>query len=146
MGYHLTGTNFNNALFEDLENHKQYASQIPDVVLVKKVYARKKKSKARNWRLKRMTKEESEMRPRKQDQDRQEQDYEIFLRDVEEDEDMRQMMSVYKAQQKKQQQQQREEMEVDGETEGGSEDDEGIGIPMEQLLEEFDEMGIEDDE
>ncbi|KAF2103418.1 nonsense-mediated mRNA decay protein 3 [Rhizodiscina lignyota] len=140
MGFHLTGTNFNNPLFDDLENHKQYSSQIPDVVLVKKFYARKKKSKTRNWQLRRMAREEGDMLPRKQDQDRTERDYEMFLRDVEEDEDMRQMMSVYKAQKKAQ----KEEMEVDGETEAGSED-EGIRIPMEQLLDDFEGMGIEDD-
>lgn len=144
MGYHLTGTNFNSPWFEALENNKQYSSQIPDAVLVKKVYPRKKKSKARNWRLKRMAKDEGEMKPRKQEQERTEADYEMFLRDVEEDEEMRQMMSLYKAQQR-QAQKEKEEMEVDGETEDGNDGEEGIRIPMEQLVEDFDEMGIEDE-
>ena len=65
LGYHMTGTNFNNELFDKLEDSK-YASTIPDVMLVKKHYVRTKKSKSkRNWRLKRMAKEESEMLPRK---------------------------------------------------------------------------------
>ena len=36
LGYHLTGTNFNNPQFEALEQNNSYASTIPDVILVKK--------------------------------------------------------------------------------------------------------------
>lgn len=144
MGYHLTGTNFNNPMFDALEEHKHYASTIPDVVLVKKFYARKKKSKSRNWRLKRMAKEESEMLPRKQDQERMERDFEMFLRDVEEDAELRAGLALYKAQQKPQAKKMDVTEEMDEESEGGEE--EGPVIPMEQLLDEFEDMTMEDGE
>ena len=152
MGYHLTGTNFNNPQFEALEDNSAYASQIPDVVLVKKHYARKKKSgKNRNWRLKRMNKEEGEMLPRKQDQERMERDFEMFLRDVEEDTELRSTVALYKAQQEKRR---AEKMELDAaeaasvaateETEGG--EDEIPQINMDELLDEFDELNVDDED
>lgn len=151
MGYHLSGTNFNNPQFEALEMGKEkYASQIPEVVLVKKHYARRKKAaKNRNWRLKRMNKEEGEMLPRKQDQERTERDYEMFLRDVEEDSELRSTLALYKAEQEKKR---AEQMEVDAaeaasvaETEETG-DDEVPKIDMEELLDEFDELNVEDEE
>jgi nonsense-mediated mRNA decay protein 3 len=141
MGYLLSNTNFNNELFDVLESSNKYASQIPDVVLVKKFYQRSKKSKSkRNWRLKRMNRDEGEMLPRKQDQEKMERDFEMFLQDVEEDQDLRQGLALYKAQQEKKQ---REQDAMDTETEDG-EDEEGLTIPMEQLLDDFDEMTMED--
>jgi len=139
MGYLLSNTNFNNELFDVLESSNKYASKIPDVVLVKKHYQRSKKSKSkRTWRLKRMAREEGEMLPRKQDQEKMERDFEMFLQDVEEDQDLRQGLALYKAQQKK-----REEDAMELESEVG-EDDEGLTIPMEQLLDDFDDMTMED--
>jgi len=132
LGYHLTGSNFNNSLFSELEASSKHSSTIPDVILVKKHYARKKKNKVRNWRLKRMGKEESEMAPRKQDTERLERDFELFLRDVEEDEELRQTLTVYKAKQKKAAM---DAMEI--EEEEGSED-EGPEIPLEQMLDDLD--------
>jgi nonsense-mediated mRNA decay protein 3 len=137
LGYHLSGTNFNNELFDKLEESK-YSSTIPDVVLVKKHYQRTKKSKnKRNWRVKRMAKEESEMLPRKQDQERIERDFEMFLRDVEEDADLRAGIALYKAQQ----QQMADAMDVE---ESEADDDEGLAIPMEQLLDEMEDMTMND--
>jgi len=152
MGYHLTGTNFNNPQFEALEDNSAYASQIPDVVLVKKHYPRKKKSgKNRNWRLKRMNKDEGEMLPRKQDQERMDRDFEMFLRDVEEDTELRSTVALYKAQQEKRR---AEKMELDAveaasvaqteETEEG--EDELPKIDMEELLDEFDELNVNDED
>lgn len=142
MGYSFSGTNFNNPLFDALEDSK-YASKIPDVILVKKHYPRKKKGKSRNWRLKRMAKEESEMLPRKQDQERIERDYEMFLRDVEEDSDLRAGLALYKSEQEKRQAQaQADEMEIE-DSEAGD-DDEGLQIPMEQLLDDFEDMTMEE--
>ena len=152
MGYHLTGANFNNPQFEALEDNNAYASQIPDVILVKKFYARKRKSgKNRNWRLKRMNKDEGEMLPRKQDQERMEKDYEMFLRDVEEDTELRSTVALYKAQQEKRR---AEKMELDTaeaasvaeteETEDGEDDIPKIN--MDELLDEFDELNVEDED
>lgn len=140
MGYLMAGTQFNNTEFEAIESSKQYSSQIPDVVLVKKSYPRKQKAGGaakRNWKLKRMAREESEMLPRKQDQEKMERDFELFLRDVEEDEDVRHGMHIYK--------------QPAGDAGGAnnaaemdmdeSDEEDGLPqIPMEQLLDEFEEM------
>ncbi|KAI9713076.1 MAG: ribosome-binding protein [Bogoriella megaspora] len=149
MGYHLTGTNFNNSEFEAIAENKKLASTIPDVMLVKKFYPRKKKAKSRNWRVKRMAKEEGEMLPRKQDQDRMDRDFEMFLRDVEEDQELRNTLALYKAEQRSrgekmdgvEQEPAPSEMEEDGD----ESEDAGLTIPMEQLLDEFEEMNMEED-
>ena len=136
MGFHLTGTQFNSEHFEAIEESKQYAATIPDVILVKKHYPARKKTKTRNWKLKRMAREEGDMKPRKQDVERDEVDYEQFLRDLEADEELRQGMSLYKNE-KERHVAMDEEMETDGE-------DEGLEIPMEQLIDEMEDMGMED--
>ncbi|KAL8636408.1 MAG: hypothetical protein Q9228_006190 [Teloschistes exilis] len=146
MGYHLSGTNFNNPQFEALEESNAHASTIPDVILVKKHYERKKK-KPRNWRLKRMNKDEGEMLPRKQDKDRMDTDYEMFLRDVEEDQELRSTMAVYKAQQAKKNSDQMEGVETASvaetvETEG----DDAPKIDMDELLDEFEDLDVDDDQ
>ena len=143
MGYHLTGTNFNNPNFEALEQNDTLAARIPDVMLVKKAYVRSKKNKGRKWRLRRMNREQSEMLPRKQDQEKMERDYEMFLRDVEEDTELRATMALYKQRMEQNRMEGLETASV-AETEGGEED--LPPIDMGELLEDFDELGIDDDE
>ena len=152
MGYHLTGTNFNNPQFEALEESNAYASQIPDVILVKKAYARRKKNKPRQWRVKRMNKDEGEMAPRKQDQERLERDFEMFLQDVEENDELRKEMALYKAQEKRKRE--KDAMETENEaaiapvTEE-EDDDDGESLPkidMEELLDDFDGLSVGDEE
>lgn len=146
MGYHLTGTNFNNPQFEALEESNASAS-IPDVLLVKKFYPRKKKNKARNWRLKRMNKEEGEMLPKKQDQDRMERDFEMFLRDVEEDTELRSTLALYKAQQAKREKDRMEGVETASVAATDATEDEDVPkIDMNELLDEFDELNVEDEQ
>ncbi|CAK4031432.1 60S ribosomal export NMD3 [Lecanosticta acicola] len=137
MGYHLTGTQFNNPNFEAIEESKQYSGQIPDVILVKKHFERRKKrgANARNWKLRRMAREESDMKPRKQDADRDEIDYEQFLQDLEADPELRQGLNMYRNHNV--QQSKGDDMETDGE-------DDGFEIPMEQLIDEMEDMGMED--
>ena len=144
MGYHLTGTNFNNPAFEELEQSNAYASSIPDVMLVKKFYARKKKNKSRNWRLKRMNKDEGEMLPKKQDQERMERDFEMFLRDVEEDTELRSTVALYK---QKMEKQRMEGIETQSMAETEETDMEGAPkIDMNELLDEFDELNVQDND
>lgn len=138
MGYLLTGTNFNSPQFDALEESNAYSSQIPDVMLVKKFYARKKKSKNREWRLKRIAKDDGDLLPKKSDQEKMDKDYEMFLRDVEEDTELRQTLALYKAQQAKKES---DAMSV-VETEDG-EEDETPKIDMNELLDEFDELKIQ---
>lgn len=152
MGYHISGTNFNNRHFEALEKSNAYSSQIPDVMLVKKHYLRKnKKNKSRNWRLKRMNKDEDEALPKKQDQERMERDFEMFLRDVEEDAELRNTVALYKAQQREKKQKNKDRMEgVEeasvAETNNDEGSDDGPKINMEELLDEFNQLDVEDED
>lgn len=137
MGYMLTGTNFNNPEFDALEESSNYSSKIPDVMLVKKLYARKKKSKNRNWRLKRMGKEEADVLPKKQDQEKMDRDYEMFLQDVEEDHELRQTLALYRAQKEA------DAMSV-AETSDG--EDETPTIDANELLDDLDNLNIQDNQ
>ncbi|KGO65563.1 Uncharacterized protein PITC_018810 [Penicillium italicum] len=154
LGYHLSGTQFNNDQFEAIENSNQYSSTIPDVVLIKKHYVRSKKSKARSWRLKRMAREHEEEataavvnvptnKRQEQEQARMEQDYEMFLRDVEEDQELRQTLDLYK---NRQYQVRADQMDDDGDDDM---DEDGQAMPkisMDELLDDFDDLNMEDDE
>jgi nonsense-mediated mRNA decay protein 3 len=104
MGYHLTNANYNSDDFANLPS-----SRIPDIILVKKAYPnRRKKSKSRNWQLRSIAKEAGEEgetgkergvvgRMGGRDQKKVEEDYELFLRDLEEDPEMRGAVNLYKA-------------------------------------------------
>ncbi|KAI0298728.1 NMD3-domain-containing protein [Multifurca ochricompacta] len=104
MGYYLSNTNFNSDDFASLPQDR-----IPDVILVRKAYPnRRKKNKARGWRLRSIAKEEGEEgetssgrgavgRMGGRDQKKVEEDYELFLRDLEEDPEMRSAVNLYKA-------------------------------------------------
>lgn len=152
LGYHLTETNFNDPNFDAIEASSQYGPTIPDVVLVKKHYARKKKPKSRNWRLKRMAREYEEeamaggpatSRRQEQEQDRLEADFEMFLRDVEEDQELRNTLDLYKVRNKPKVDQGGDDMmneDSDGESEG-----ETPKINMEELLDDFDELNMDDE-
>lgn len=148
MGYHLSRTNFNDSNFEALEQSSTYSSTIPDVMLVKKYYPRKKKSKSRNWRLKRMNMEEEETSQtpaKKQDRDHVEQDFEMFLRDVEEDTELRSTLALYKAKQAQKPKNRPDEMEV-VEEEDDESDDDVPKINMGELLDEMEELNMEEQE
>lgn len=147
LGYHLTDTNFNDPNFDAIESSHQYSSTIPDVILVKKSYARKKKPKNRNWRLKRMAREYEDeaaaastaapSRRQEQEKDRLEADFEMFLRDVEEDQELRQTLDVYKTRNRP-----KPVDEMDEESDSG---DEAPKINMDELLDDFDELKMGDE-
>lgn len=156
LGYHLTRTNFNDPNFEAIENSSRYKDTIPDVVLVKKHYQRRKNNKSnRAWKLKRMARDEGDLLPKKADQERLENDFEMFLRDVEEDEELRSTLALYKAQKAQQQRRQKPEKMEGVEEEAGREvestmDEEESGdedvpkIDMEELLDDLEELRVED--
>lgn len=137
MGYLLSGSNFNNEEYELIEASNTYSSTIPDVVLVKKHYPRRRKNRKRNWQLKRMNKDEGELLPKKSDQDRMDQEYEQFLRDVEEDEELRATLALYKSEKQRAD----EEMSI-AETEEG--EDEAPQVDMNELLDDFDELTMQE--
>ncbi|KAF7354752.1 60S ribosomal export protein NMD3 [Mycena sanguinolenta] len=104
LGYHLTNANYNNTDYAALPSDR-----LPDIVLVKKTYPnRRKKTKPRNWRLRSIGKEAGEEgetgggrgvvgRMGGRDQRKVEEDYEMFLRELEEDPEMRGAVNLYKA-------------------------------------------------
>jgi len=107
LGYHLTNANFNSDAFEAMDQ-----SRVPDVILVRKTYPnRRKKNKARNWKLRSIAKEAEDNadapasgvgrgalgRRGGVDAKNVERDYELFLRDLEEDPEMRAAVNLYKA-------------------------------------------------
>ncbi|GBE80278.1 hypothetical protein SCP_0214970 [Sparassis crispa] len=104
LGYHLTHANFNSDDFAALPAHR-----VPDIILVKKTYPnRRKKNRARSWKLRSMAKEAGEEgdtgggrgvvgRMGGRDQKKVEEDYELFLRDLEEDHEMRGAVNLYRA-------------------------------------------------
>ena len=147
MGYHLTGTNFNNANFEEIEASHTYGSTIPDVILVKKHYPRKRKNKKRNWRLKRLDREEEDERPSKKqnNNNRLEDDFEMFLRDVEEDAELRSTLALYKAKHnQKPKNVEADAMEMVEEEEEEEDDDEVPEINVDELLEDFEELHVDE--
>jgi len=87
LGYFLTNANYNSDHFASIPH-----ARIPDIILVKKTYPnRRKKSKARNWKLRSIAKEAGEDgetsgargavgRMGGRDQKKVEEDYEHFLR------------------------------------------------------------------
>jgi len=93
--YNLVHTNFNDPTFENYSR----SHNIPDVVLVKKSYpSRRKRVRARQWKLKELSKEEENNGEKsKAEVAKAEQDYELFLRDIEEDPELRGMINLYKS-------------------------------------------------
>lgn len=165
MGYDVTGSNYNDPNFQAIEESGTYSSTIPDVVLVKKYYPRKKKPKSRHWRLKRMAREaedeEDRANNKRQDQERErvEADMEMFLRDVEEDTELRSTLALYKAKQEKKRAMAEGMEGVEGGSVAGTDamdeddddddddDTEDDGVPkisMDELLDEFDELHVEE--
>lgn len=136
LGYFLTNTNFNSDLWDTLDTNN-----LPEVVIVKKHYARKsKKSKNRQWKLKRMAKEHNDIvanddsRQARQEQELAERDYELFLQELEEDQELRQTINLYKA----------------GETaptndDDMDDDDDAPEIAIDELLDELDGMALDDE-
>ncbi|KAI6116381.1 NMD3 family-domain-containing protein [Pisolithus sp. B1] len=170
MGYYLTSSNFNSDDFAKLS-----PDRIPDVVLVKKAYPnRRKKSKARPWKLRSIAKEEGEEgetgggrgvvgRMGGRDRKKVDEDYELFLRDLEEDPELRGAVNLYKVQDVKMKEgrdgsQRRRNgqygMDVDEEEHGpegttmnGEEEEEEPDFPevgLDELLEDFDEMTLQE--
>jgi nonsense-mediated mRNA decay protein 3 len=109
--------------------------------LVKKHYPNRRKNRKRNWKLKRMAKDEGDLLPKASDQKKMDAEYEAFLRDVEEDEELRAALALYKSQKAKKAQDP-DAMSV-AETEMTM-DDEGPKIDIEELLDDFDELVIKD--
>jgi len=170
LGYHLTNANFNSDHFAQLPSDR-----IPDIVLVRKAYPnRRKKNKTRNWHLRSIAKEAGEEgetsgargivgRMGGRDRKKVDQDYELFLRDLEEDLEMRGAVNLYKVQKDEAaetaelaarlaggKQRAKGQLDPDVQMADGAQEDDGGDeadfpeIRLEELLEEFDEMTLQD--
>ncbi|KAM6498708.1 NMD3 family domain containing protein [Amanita muscaria] len=152
LGYHITLSNFNSPEYAALKTDR-----IPDVILVKKMYPnRRKKSRARPWQLKSMAKEVDEEESGKgrggvvgrmggRDQKKVDEDYELFLRDLEEDEEMRKDVNLYKVKGDVTMRgpgagKSGHGMDVD--EEGGEDEADFPKVKLDELLEDFDEMTL----
>merc|ERR1711957_147349 len=89
-GYDLANANFT----EHTMGRKQKAA-FPDVVLVKKSYPKKNRSRKRKWVIKSLPKEAPERAPRKMELLQQEKEYEEFLQAIEEDPELRNNVNLY---------------------------------------------------
>ncbi|KAM0751194.1 NMD3-domain-containing protein [Meredithblackwellia eburnea MCA 4105] len=154
-GYMLASSNFNNDAWESMDQ-----SRTPEVVLVRKTYPnRRKKSKARSWKLKTMVKDVGGMgvgddtvglgRDRASEkqkyrgagaseQAKAEQDYERFLRDLEEDEELRGTVNLFKGDKRD------VGMETDESDMEDDEDDEFPEIQVDELLDDLENLNIVD--
>jgi nonsense-mediated mRNA decay protein 3 len=143
LGYFLKNSNFNSEMFDELDTNN-----LPDVVLVKKHYAKSnKRIKNRKWKLKRMANERKDIvatevldsRQARQEQERAEKDYEMFLQDLEEDEELRQNINLYKTDKATATAETEDEDAMDDDIS----DDEAPQIDIDELLDELDEMNLD---
>ncbi|KAI0029242.1 NMD3 family-domain-containing protein [Vararia minispora EC-137] len=180
LGYDLGQANFNSDAYAALP-----ADALPDVVLVRKAYPhRRKKHRARAWKLRSIAKEDGEDgetgaargvvgRVGGRDQKKVEEDYELFLRDLEEDPEMRAGVNMYRAGRDRDRdvgmrdaaagdkgakkgpaQGVDVDMDGDGGEQGGAEEEDGgeedepdfPEVRLDELLEEFDEMTLREGE
>lgn len=99
LGYDMSTLVFND---KDAKNLK---STMPDIVLVRKSYPKwRKLSKERNWKLKSLVQNGPEeagfgiaAKPSEKEDPNYERDREMFMRDLEEDADMRARINIYKS-------------------------------------------------
>ena len=90
MGYDLTA-----AVYNEADHSKEWPKlQLPDVILVKKVYPEQRRRR-RAWKLRALIKEEEEGAYRSLHKTREE-DFEEFVRDVELDPELRSRVNLYK--------------------------------------------------
>ena len=83
-----------------------------------------------------MAKDEGDLLPKKADQERMDADYETFLRDVEEDAELRNTLALYKA---KQQKKAADAMSI---TETDVSDEEVPKINVDDLLDDFEDLNV----
>jgi len=120
LGLDLRNSNVNNPELE-----KMSAEKIPDVILIKKVYADKTfRNRRRRWRLKRM-----EGLPHMETESCND-EFVGFMEDIEEDPNMRQFVNLYRDSAK---------MPVD------EDDEEETGLPQVTLAEMLDDLDIGED-
>merc|ERR1712151_1022719 len=140
-GYDLTSMIMNHEL-EDICAE----SKIPDFVLVKKKYKRKN-NKKRIWKLRHLDKENDPTVFRRNNADEKDRQYEEFLRDIEENKEMRKNINIYKDEQAlKDLEKQFDNMGVKGQDDDNDEEDSEIDIKVDELLKDLNINDKEEEE
>ncbi|GAB2302908.1 hypothetical protein Dimus_036901 [Dionaea muscipula] len=132
LGYDLYGANLNNA---DLDKYKGLV--LPDTVLIKKSYEekrQKKRGKPRSWKLKSLNMDVDDPTRGKVDPEKINSEYEEFLRDLEENPELRFNISLYRNKEYK-----------PSEVTSVSDGEELPSVPLEELLADL-ELGDDDEE
>lgn len=140
LGYDLRNAVFNDADAEITKSQRKYS--MPDILIVKKSYQnQRKRSRARRWKLRDLPKEKDDSAPkRRNEEERDREEYESFLQDIEEDPEYRSQINLYKAE-KEEDMNDGEEQQEDSQDEDG-EDGEFPDVKLEELLED---MKLDDD-
>lgn len=132
LGYDLYGANPNDS---ELDKYKGFV--LPEAILIKKSYEEKrqrKRGKSRAWKLKNLSMEVDDTAKGGVDQDKVDNEYEEFLRDLEENPDLRFNVSLYR---NKEYQPSESASMTDGE--------ELPSVPLDELLADLD-ISDDDDE
>ncbi|EFO25985.2 NMD3 family protein [Loa loa] len=87
LGYDLRSSNVNSTLLDEMKRDR-----IPDIILVRKVYDRSIRQERNNWELKRLIQNDGDVC----DSSFMENEFEDFLEDLEEDEQMKQKVNFYR--------------------------------------------------
>uniref|UniRef100_A0A7N1A7H9 60S ribosomal export protein NMD3 OB-fold domain-containing protein n=1 Tax=Kalanchoe fedtschenkoi TaxID=63787 RepID=A0A7N1A7H9_KALFE len=131
LGYDLYGANHN-----DMELEKYNGLDLPYAILIKKSYEEKRrqsKVKQRSWKLKNLDMEVDDATRAKLDQEKVSTEYEQFLRDLEENPELRFNISLYRDKEL-------QASEIAASTNDG---DDPPSVPLEELLADLE---ISDDE
>lgn len=128
-GDNVWGFDIQSGNINDEHANRLNLSDLPDVILVKKSYSDKRKHRRRKWKLKNITKPAEGNK--KKEIEQAEQDYEHFLRDLEEDPDLRSTVNIYK-----------DAEYAPSSTTPSEVDDEELRISLEEMLDEFDELDV----
>jgi len=134
LGYDLSTGNFN-----DSDVMGMRGKQLPDVVLVRKYFAKNRKaSHRRNWKIKRLEMEDGEITSRRGEVTKGERDYEQFLRDLEEDPELRSNVLLYKAD---------DGVATSNAMQDDDDDNDDLPEPtVDELLNDMEELSINEDE
>lgn len=89
IGYDLT-----TMTFSGMEERNLNLSNLEDVILVKKIYPERKKTK-RNWKLKQLPKE-AELQKKKDKKEKKDDSFEEFMDELEQNPEMRAQVNLYK--------------------------------------------------
>lgn len=148
LGYDLANAN---AVGLDLEAFVNRGGQLPDVVLVRKSYEEKRRKRrqkgvSRQWKLRHLDMEMGEVGGRHRVDRDEDTDKERFLEEVEEDADMRARINVYKADPAAPSGRSDRPQHAVIMSEDDEDDEDGPDIPLEELLDDFGGLDIDDDE